>query len=155
MQNRKRVRHRLDERFEGIRSAEVPPRPYNGWIRTIRDALGMSSTELAARLGLRQQSISDIERNERRYTIRLDTLERVAEAMGCQLVYVLIPRTTLEETVQTQARLRADQLLATVAHHSRLEDQSVSEAARAAQLEDLATLFADRRGLWTEATTAS
>ena len=153
MQNRKRVRHRLDERFEDMRSAGIPPRPYNGWIRTIRDALGMSSTELAARMDLRQQSISDIERNERRYTIRLDTLERVAEAMGCQLVYALIPQTTLEETVQTQARHRADQLLTTVAHHSRLEDQTVSETAQADQLDDLATLFADRRGLWTEATT--
>lgn len=154
MQNRKRARRRLDERFESIRSTGVPQRPYNGWIRTIRDALGMSSTELAARLGLRQQSISDIERNERRDTIRLDTLERVAEAMGCQLVYVLIPRTTLEETVQTQARLRADRLLATVAHHNRLEAQTVSEARRTAQLDDLATLFADRRGLWTETPTA-
>ena len=114
----------------------------------------MSSTELASRMGIRQQSVSDIERNERISTIRLNTLERAAEALGCRLVYALIPDTTLEETVKAQARHRADQLLTSVAHHSRLEDQAVDETAHAAQLEDFAELFADRRGLWADAPTA-
>lgn len=153
MKHLKSTRRRLDTRFERIRAAGVDARPYHGWIRTIRDALGMTSTELAARMNLRQQSISDIERSERLHTIRLNTLEKAAEAMGCQLVYAIVPRTTLEETVQAQARHRADQHLSRVAHHSRLENQSVSEAVFADQLDDLVSLFADRRGLWTETTT--
>ena len=109
----------------------------------------MSSTELAARMGVSQQAVSDIERSERHTTVRLGTLSRAADAMNCELVYALVPRTTLEETVRAQARRKAVRHLAHVAHHGRLESQEVSEDEFADQVEELTDWFADRRGLWT------
>ncbi len=109
----------------------------------------MSGQELAARVGVSQQSIPDIERSEQRETIKLETLRRVADALECDLVYALVPRRSLEETVRAQARRKAVELLAPVAHHSRLEDQALTEGETAAQIEDLASRFVDRRGLWT------
>lgn len=144
------TRRQMDARLTRLRLLGAQPRPHRGWIRAVRDALGMSSTVLAAKLGVSQQAVSEIERSENLDTIKLDTLRRVADALDCDLVYALVPRTSLEESVHRQARRRAEQHLAVVAHHSRLEDQEVSPELTASHIEDLATHFADHRGLWSE-----
>ncbi len=144
------ARRQLDRRFEPVRHLGDLRRPNKGWIRAIRGALGMSGTELAARMGVSQQVVSEIEHNERRATAKLDTLARAGDAMDCELVYALVPRTTLEETVRTQARRKAERHLAHVAHHGRLESQEVSPEEYAAEMEELTSWFTDRRGLWTD-----
>lgn len=101
-------------------------------------------------MGVRQQTISDIERSEQHHTIQLKTLERAANAMDCRLVYALVPNTTLEETVEAQATQKAAQHIEAIAHHSRLEDQSVGNEVLADLVDELAARFAGRRGLWTE-----
>ena len=144
------ARRRLDERFRRLRPLADEPRPHKGWIRAIRDAIGMSSTELAARIGVSQQSVSQMEHSEVQDTITLDTLRRAANALNCDLVYVLEPRTSLDEAVKEQAHKKAARHLAPLVHHSRLEDQALSDDDEAAQLEEFATLFVDRKGLWSE-----
>jgi predicted DNA-binding mobile mystery protein A len=144
------ARRHLDGRLGHLRSLVGEPRPPRGWVRAIRDALGMSSTELASRLHVSQSTIPDLERSEARGTVQLDTLRRAADALECDLVYFLVPRTTLDEAVRTQARRKAGQHLATVAHTMRLEDEIVSEADAAAQLDELGSQFIDKRGLWSE-----
>ncbi len=144
------ARRRLDERLQNIGPREIP-RPHRGWIRAVREALGMSTTELGRRMGISQQSVVDLERSEGRSTIQIDTLERAAAAMECELVYAIVPRTSLEGIIQTRARDKARQQLATVEHHSRLEDQSVSETDLEAQIDELAAELIDRRGLWRDA----
>jgi predicted DNA-binding mobile mystery protein A len=148
------ARSRLDARLEQLRSLGEAPRPHKGWIRAIRDALGMSGRELAERMGVSQQTIPDLERSEQRDTIKLETLQRVADALDCDLVYFLRPRRSLDEIVSSQARRRAAQHLSPVGHHSRLEDQAVTDDDLAAELDDLAARFVDRRGLWTESTSS-
>ncbi|MEX2230222.1 MAG: mobile mystery protein A [Dehalococcoidia bacterium] len=146
------ARSRLDARFQRLGPLVTEPRPHKGWIRAIRDALGMSARELAARMQVSQQTIPDLERSELRGTIKLETLQRAADALDCDLVYFLRPRRSLDEAVQTQARRKAIQHLRSVAHHSRLEDQAVTDPETAAQLDDLVVRFVDRRGLWSEPT---
>lgn len=143
-------RRRLDDRYEELRPLAGAERPNKGWIRAVRDALGMSSTELAARMGVSQQVVSEIERSERHATAKLDTLSRAAAAMDCELVYAIVPRTSLEETVRAQARRKAERHLAHVAHHGRLESQDESTHELATQMEELTDWFTDRRGLWTD-----
>lgn len=110
----------------------------------------MSGTELAVRLGVRQQTIHDLELSEKRRTIRLDSLARAADAMDCDLIYAIVPRTSLEESVRSRARRKAAKYLGPIAHHSRLEDQTISDVEADAMLDDLAEQFVDRRGLWTD-----
>ena len=148
--NRREARRRLDRRFEQLKPLTAAARPHRGWIRAIRDALGMSGRELAARMGVSQQTIADVERSEQQETIKLDTLRRAAEALDCELVYVLLPRTSLDQAVKMQARRKAARHLDRVAHHSRLEDQGVGAEDTAAELDDLALDYTDHRGLWTE-----
>ena len=144
------ARRQLELRYESVRNLGGLGRPNKGWIRAIRDALGMSGSELAARMGVSQQVVSEIERNERQLAARLETLQRAAEAMDCDLIYALVPRTTLQETVRAQAERKAERHLAQVAHHGRLESQEVSPKELSAQLEELTSWFAERRGLWTD-----
>ena len=149
-QDRQVMRRRLDRRCGPLRDLVSGLRPHKGWIRATRDALGMSGSQLAARLGVRQQTVHDLEVSEQRRTIRLDSLARAADAMDCDLVYALVPRSSLEETVRTRARRKAMEHLAPIAHHSRLEDQALDEPEAQALLDELAERFVDRRGLWTD-----
>ncbi len=92
-------------------------------MRAIRDALGMSGVQLAARLSVRPQSVDALEKSEIAGTVRLATLRKAAEAMECTLVYALVPKGTLEEVVAARARAIALRDLSQVDHTMRLEDQ--------------------------------
>ncbi|MFV1963289.1 MAG: helix-turn-helix domain-containing protein [Acidimicrobiia bacterium] len=116
-------------------------------MRAIRDALGMSSTELAVRIGVSQQKVSQIEQGELQETITLDTRRRAANARDCDLVNALEPRTSLEEAVRDQAHKKATLHLAP---HTRLEDQAPSNEDEPAQLREFASRFIDRKGLLSE-----
>ena len=144
------ARRQLDARLQRLRPLAGEARPHKGWVRAIRDALGMSSTELAARMGISQQTVTTLERSELHDTIKLDTLRRAAAALDCDLAYFLVPRTSLDEAVRIQARRKAARHLEPVAHHSRLEDQSVGDDDAAAELDAFASRFIDRRGLWSD-----
>jgi predicted DNA-binding mobile mystery protein A len=148
--NNAQARRQLEVRLERLRPLAGAARPHRGWIRAIRDALGMSSTELAARMGVSQQTVPDLERSEQHNTIKLETLRRAADALDCDLAYVFLPRTKLDEAVKAQARRKAARHLAPVAHHSRLEDQAVNDNDSAAELDELAARFIDHRGLWSD-----
>ena len=145
---RSQSRRRLDQRLDRHGNlADLAPPP-QGWVRTLRDSLGMTSGDLARRMGVHPSRISAIERGERERTLKLDTLTRVADALNCDLVYALVPRASLDGMVDIQARLSAIKHLRNVMAHSRLEDQEVTPDDLEAQIADLAAEFRQRRDLW-------
>jgi predicted DNA-binding mobile mystery protein A len=129
------IRH-LDQRFEGLRALGQVSRPPKGWVRAIRDALGMTTAQLAKRLGVSQPRVVEIEQTEVVGTVTLQTLQRAAEALGCRLVYVLIPDKPLAETVQSRAEFVAQRQLAPVQQTMRLENQAVTDKAASDRLRD-------------------
>lgn len=147
---RSEARRHLDARLDGFRPLVDEPRPPRGWVRAIRDALGMSGAELGSRMGVRQSTVDQLERSEANDTIKLDSLRRAADALDCDLVYALVPRTSLEATVQAQGRRVAARRISAVAHHMRLEDQAVDDRDAGVQLNALAAELVDRRGLWSD-----
>jgi predicted DNA-binding mobile mystery protein A len=129
--------------------------PIRGWIKAIREALGMTSAQFAARLGVKQPSVVAIEQSEARGTIQLDTLRRAAAALDCTLVYALVPRESLEEIVRGRARELARKQLAEgkggtepAAGGSAGPEGAVDDADEA-RLDDLAAAIKPRR-LWDE-----
>ena len=132
----------LDQRFDLIRALADCPDP--GWIRTIRDALGMSSRQLAARMGLSQPAVSQLERSEVAGRIRLDSLRRAAAALECELVYALVPRVALEETLDTRARALARRDLASFGGTRNQDEDERDVEALAATLRDAGRLWDDR-----------
>ncbi len=142
---RRTARRRLDQRLVGLDLGQRPPR---GWVRAIREALGMTTAELGQRMGVTQSRVSQIERSEELGSIRLDTLERAAQALNCEVRYVFVPNEPLEEMVQRQARLRAQAEVDAVTHTMALEDQVPEPGVLDSLVKEMAERFVDERHLW-------
>jgi predicted DNA-binding mobile mystery protein A len=148
-QMQSRARATLDDRFSAWRQLPAKgARPHGGWIRAIRDAIGMTAEDLAARLGISQPSLTRLEKSERNGSIRLETLTRVADALECDVVYALVPRRPLGEMVTEQARRRAIEQVGRVAHTMALEDQAVDDSKMVWKVDVLADHYLTTPGLW-------
>jgi predicted DNA-binding mobile mystery protein A len=110
----------------------------------------MSTTQLAHRLGLSQSRIARMEKSEVDRTATLETLDRAARALGCRVVYALVPEKSLSTTVLERANLLADQQLASVEQTMRLEDQTVDdiEVRNEARQQLAAALLRQPARLW-------
>ncbi len=116
---------------------EIATMPQHGWIRVIRDALGMSSHALAKRMGCSQANIASIEKRERSRTISLQTLDQVAKAMNCTLVYYLVPEKPLNQLLEDQARRVAKRQIKLINHSMKLEQQGLTKKQIKQQEDDL------------------
>jgi predicted DNA-binding mobile mystery protein A len=145
------VRH-LDSRFASLRAFSQVQRPPKGWIRAIRDALGMTTAQYAKRLGVSQPRVVELEKSEQSGGVTLNTLQRAAEALGCRLVYVLIPEQPLADVVTQRAAEIAERQSRAIEHTMRLEDQAVDDgrAARALREQAIEDLLKRPARLWDE-----
>jgi predicted DNA-binding mobile mystery protein A len=130
------ARSRLDQRFRELGAAKRYSVPVRGWIKAIREALGMSTAQLAKRLGIKQPSVVELEQSEAKGTIELATLRRVATALDCTLVYVLVPNKPLETTVRDRARAFARRRREYVEHSMLLEDQKVTSKRSEGEIDE-------------------
>lgn len=97
-----------------------------GWVNAVRLALGMSQRDLARRVGVTPAAIAKLEASEQAGTARLDTLRRAAAAMDCELVYVLVPRTSLDHIRRQRIEELTSHVVQRLRHTMALEDQPVS-----------------------------
>ena len=125
--------------------------PGGGWARAIREGLGMTQAQLATRLRISRQTLQGLERAEANRRITLDSLDRLAKAMDCRLVYALVPETgSLDEVRARKAKALADELLKSTEHSMTLEAQGVSarESKRQRELLVDELLRGSSRKLW-------
>lgn len=150
----KRLRLRqLDERMGPWFPLRHHPSPRGGWIRAVRQALGMGITQLARRIGTKPSTAAEFETREVEGTITLNSLRRVAEAMDATLVYALVPNSTLAATVREQALRKARTTHGRVRHSMALETQDVDAGEAELQESELAQqlLMQWPRTLWDDA----
>lgn len=152
MDNTALARKSLDRRFALLREADfaMPPR---GWLRAIREALGMTVRQLASRMGAAPSRITALEKAEVTGSTTLKSLRAAAEAMDCTLVYALVPTSSLEDMVKERARLRAEEELRRVHHTMTLENQALTRADLTDERQRLIDnmLAGSLRGLWDDA----
>src|SRR5258708_40075958 len=129
IESRKRARERLDEGLGPLKPAERFRAPPKGWVRAIRDAIGMSGVQFARRLRVQPPSVAALEASEESGAIQLKTLRRAAEALDCTLVYALVPNGTLEGAVRARAHKIALHDLRRVGHTMKLEAQETQDGA--------------------------
>jgi predicted DNA-binding mobile mystery protein A len=146
-----RARTKLDARLDQARSMLGLTPPHKGWIRALRDALGMSGGQLARRLGVSPQNVEQTEKSEVTGTIQLATLRKYAEALDTKLVYALVPNTSLDDLVKQRARQLAINALSRVSHTMRLEDQETSKTDLEIRIDDYIRNELNDRDLWSEA----
>lgn len=141
-----RSRQLLDAHFDDWQPLRMLARPSRGWIRAVRDALGMSAAALAARLGTTGGAVIRLEQSEAADHVRLDTLRRAADALGCDLAYLLVPRRKLTAVVRERARELAHTQIAAVQQTMSLEDQATTPVSELE--EQLTEQLVQRGGLW-------
>jgi predicted DNA-binding mobile mystery protein A len=130
-------RKQLDERFKQLGPVKRYATPVRGWVKAIREALGMTTAQLAKRLNVKQPSVAALEQSEEKGTVELATLRRVAEALDCTLVYAFIPNKPLNTIVRDRARSFLRQRRGPVEHSMLLEDQQVEEKNAEARLDEI------------------
>lgn len=110
----------------------------------------MSAEHLSNRLGISKQALLSIEANEVRRTVSLGSLDKVAHALGCTVVYAIVPPRPLEDTVEERARAVARRRLARVGHSMALEGQQPPPDLDDLQIEELAQEIKSKlgRALW-------
>jgi predicted DNA-binding mobile mystery protein A len=152
MNKKKLIRQQLEATLQSLSPLRNIISPPKGWIRAIRDALGMTAKQLAGRLGVAQQAVARIEKDELTGSVTIKTLRRIAESLDCVFVYGFVPRTTLEATLRKQARRLAARRLARASQTMALENQALSrkedEKAQAELVDDL--VDAQPLDLWNE-----
>ncbi len=118
--------------------------PPEGWLRTMRKALGMSGAQLARKMGVSRALVSQAESNEVSGNVTMKTMQTMAEAMGCRFVYAVLPPKgkETEDVIFVQALKKARALVERTDAHMALENQSLSEDERKKQINRLAQRLA-------------
>ena len=101
---------RLDDYFQQLKTEPRLPRetPPRGWIHTVRTALGMSAAQLAKRLEVTRGALYKLEEREASRSIALKQLDRAADALDCDVIYAIVPRDTLEQSIRSRSRKKAE-----------------------------------------------
>ena len=124
--------HQLDRNLEIARS--LPPLPSGGWIASVREALGLSQRQVGKKMRASGQAVQQLERSEAEDRITLRALRRVAGTMGCELIYVLVPKSgSFAELAEEPTRERVARDVQSVVHTMALEDQKPENAKQLAE----------------------
>lgn len=140
----------MDALLSSWQSAQLCARPKSGWVRAVRETLGISASAFARRLGISHAGVRKLENAEASDAMTLATLRKLAQALDCEVKYALVPRTSLKQQLQERAQDVAKAHLLPIAHSMALEDQAVNGPAHQLQF-DLAVkalLEGSRRKLW-------
>lgn len=141
----------LDARLGPVRNWSVD-RPPRGWLRAIRDALGLTTTQLARRLGVSQPRVVALEKGEIEGTLTLASLRKAAEALDCKLVYAFVPNRPLVDTLRQRAETVADAQMGRLHHTMQLENQALTTRDQRRQRDSLIDdlMRGSARRLWDE-----
>jgi predicted DNA-binding mobile mystery protein A len=121
----------VDAAATTLSGLSVPP---EGWLRTVRKALGMSGPQLGKRMGLTRARIAQAEHVELTGGATLKSMQAAAEAMGCRFVYAIVPDKRIEDVIAAQARKKAAALVGTASTHMALESQNLPKDEIAAEV---------------------
>lgn len=121
------ARAQLDATLAPLQSFRDLPIPRKGWIRAIRNALGMTGRQFAARLGVTPSRVVKLDESEVSGSVTLKNMRRAAEALNSVFIYAVVPRTSLEEIINGQASAVVLDRYRRVAHTMTLEDQAVPD----------------------------
>lgn len=150
---RQLARIRLDERLQPLRQLlpQTKAAPHGGWIRAIREALGMPRRELGRRMRVGFKRVQQMELNEVRGKLTIESLARAADALDCELLVALVPREPLQERVQNRRQELAQKWIRRRTMHTMsLEDQAIRfEDLPASTIHEIESNFPDER-LWEE-----
>lgn len=120
MDSKKLLRKSYQKKFDLMKKAAIE-RPPQGWLKTIREFLGMTTTQLAKKINVAQPRVINLEKNEK--NTKISTMERIADALNCDFIYAFIPRENIDDIIYNQAKKKALKILNRVNKNMGLENQ--------------------------------
>ena len=122
MINKTIFRRSYKKKFDTLKKVviEIPPQ---GWLRTIRELLGMTTTQFAKKIGVSQPRVFNMEKNEKK--LKISTMEKIADSLNCDFVYAIVPRENIDDIIYNQAKREALKILKNVNRNMGLENQSI------------------------------
>lgn len=120
MRKQKILRRSYQKKFDAFKNTIIE-RPPQGWLKTMRELLGMTTTQLAKKLKISQPRVVCLEKNEK--NIKISTMERIADALNCNFTYAFIPREKIDDIIYNQAKKKALKILNKVNQNMVLENQ--------------------------------
>jgi predicted DNA-binding mobile mystery protein A len=148
-----RVARQVTRQLDDILAAvHLPSRPRIGWIASVRQALGMSKTQLAKRIDITRPSLNELESNEVKEAITLASMRKIADALGCDVQYILVPRKPLAQMIAERAMKKASTKLGRVNQSQALEASALKAASLSGAVVDLAKEYEVNRpaDLWND-----
>lgn len=144
------VLQQLIKKVKSARNAHAPRLPKDGWIRTIRQVLGMSGTQFAQQLGYTRNKVSILERKEASGDITINQLKELANGLDADFVYCVVPRRNPEQLIEDQARKKAIEITRKAHQNMFLESQQISNEAQEEQIKFLINEIKQKGGkaLW-------
>tara|TARA_R110002110_G_scaffold415847_1_gene657765 strand:- start:24500 stop:24964 length:465 start_codon:yes stop_codon:yes gene_type:complete len=145
----KQYRDKVNQAYHQLGALSLPP---EGWLRTLRHALGMSGPQLAKRLGVTKARVSKAEKDELTGSVTLKTMQSMAEAMNCRFVYAVIPSEEIEDLIKRRALQKAREQVKSASTHMALEAQTLSDEQLSFEIERLATEIVEKMpsNLWSD-----
>ena len=143
------ARKQLERRLAPLRDTTLVAPP-KGWIKAIRESLGMTARQLAARMGVSPSRIPAIEKAEVTGATTLRTLRQTAAAMNCAFVYAFVPIEPLDDILRERATEKARKDVSRLDHTMRLENQALLKSDLDAEQQRTIDLIlaGPLRGLW-------
>lgn len=120
------IKKQLKEKVDALVGIKLPQKPKQGWIRTIREALDMSGAQLGEKLGMSRNKISILERKEADGNITIAQLELLASGLDCEFVYAIVPKKTVDETVDARVEEIVKSIMNSSYQNMFLEAQQIS-----------------------------
>ena len=113
------------DQLTGLQHVIVPP---IGWIKAIRNGIGMSMEQLGKKLSITKQGVMDIEKREKEGAITIKSMQEIGKAMGTQFVYGFVPKAgSLEQMIEYRALEIASKIVERTSTTMKLEDQANSK----------------------------
>ena len=131
------IREQLDKKLDSLKTFASSGIPKQGWIKTLREALGLSARHLGEKAGMDQSRISRLENAEKNGNLKLSSLQKIAKGLNMRFVYGFVSEDTLEQMVRAQARKIALKRLKRLNNTMRLEKQELSNEEQKKALEDM------------------
>lgn len=135
--DKKLIREQLDKKLLGMRNILNDPITRGAWIRSMREALGMTTTQLGKRIDVDQSRIVHMEKSESEGNLKLSTMQKIGEGLGMTFVYGFVPHNDLETMVRDQARKLAQERMKILDHTMQLELQGLNKDEKEKALSDM------------------
>jgi predicted DNA-binding mobile mystery protein A len=113
------------DKFIVLNTLIMPP---IGWVKAIRNGIGMSMEQLGKKLSISKQAVLDIEKREKEGAVTLKSMQELANAMDMKFVYGFIPNAgSLDQMIEKRALEIAKKIVQRTANTMNLEDQTNSK----------------------------